>query len=235
MGRNQPLEPGRPLKSFLAAVVILGCVLVAPGAVYAVEIGSVQVLALTRDRAILSVAGERRVLRTGEVSPEGVHLLQSTSAYAVIEVNGHREHMEPGAVTAPVDVAGGGRRAGGGDGVVLWSDPQGFFHADGEINGRAIRFLVDTGANTIALSSKTARDIGLDLATGERARARTASGVVEITSLTLDQVSVGSITLHNVSAGVIEGDYPAIPLLGASFLNHVEMQRAGVRMELRKR
>lgn len=234
MGRNEPLEPGCPLKSLLVAVVLFACVLVAPGAAYAVEIGSVQVLALTRDLAILSVAGERRVLRTGEISPEGVHLLQSTSAYAVIEVNGHRERMEPGAVTAPVDVAGE-RGAGGSDGVVLWSDPQGFFHADGEINGRAIRFLVDTGANTIALSSKTAHDVGLDLATGERGRARTASGVVDITSLTLDQVSVGSITLHNVSAGVIEGDYPAIPLLGASFLNHVEMQRAGIRMELRKR
>ncbi|MCZ7596578.1 MAG: retroviral-like aspartic protease family protein [Gammaproteobacteria bacterium] len=53
--------------------------------------------------------------------------------------------------------------------------------------------------------------------------------------MTLDEVSVGSITLYNVDAGVLDGDEPDIPLLGASFLNHVEMQRAGQRMELTRK
>jgi aspartyl protease family protein len=197
-------------------------------------IESVQVLALTRDRAILAIDGERRVLGVGEVSREGVHLLRSTSGFAVVEIEGSEYRLEPGVVTAPVDLAGS-ESAPVDDTVVLWSDSHGFFHADGEINGRMVRFLVDTGANTIALSSKTARDIGLDISTGQPARARTVSGIVDITSITLEQVSIGPITLHHVDAGVIEGDYPVSPLLGASFLNHVEMRRAGIRMELQKK
>ncbi len=87
----------------------------------------------------------------------------------------------------------------------------------------------------MALSERTAREIGIDLSRGKPGLARTAGGVVRIVGVTLDEVSVGSITLYNVDAGVLDGDEPDVPLLGASFLNHVDMQRAGQRMELMRK
>ncbi len=209
-------------------------VLAAMAAAPAGAVDTLQVMALTRDRVILSVDGQRRVLRVGEETPEGVRLIEATSGYALVSVDGREQRLEPGPVTRPVGVD----PAASGDGrgsVVLWADSRGFFHADGRINGRPVQFLVDTGATTIAISSRTARDIGLDLSDGVRGIASTAGGYVGIIGVTLNEVTVGSITLYNVDAGVVEGEHPPVPLLGASFLNHVEMERAGQRMELRRK
>ncbi len=212
------------------AVLVLAAMVLGGEPVAAVE--SLQLLALTRDRAIMSIDGVRRVLEVGESSPEGVLLKQATSAFALIEIGGREQRLEPGPVTAPIGIVPGTVDRGR---VVLWADPRGFFHADGTINGNPVRFLVDTGANTVALSERTAREIGIDLSRGKPGLARTAGGVVRIVGVTLDEVSVGSITLYNVDAGVLDGDEPDVPLLGASFLNHVDMQRAGQRMELMRK
>jgi aspartyl protease family protein len=216
-----------------AAVVVcflLALVIALPS--YAVD--TVQVLALTRDRVILSIDGQRRVIRVGETSEEGVRLIEASSAHAVVEIDGRQQRLEPGSVTTPIGVGAPGTGDEQGK-VVLWADSRGSFHADGSINGRAVRFLVDTGATTIALSERAASEIGLSTGTGRRGVAQTAGGVVGMTEVTLDQVSVGSITLYNVTAGVVDGDFPAVPLLGATFLNHVDMQRAGQRMELQRK
>ena len=195
---------------------------------------SIQLLALTRDKAILTVNGTRRVLRVGETSPEGVTLKRATSGFAEVDINGVEQRLEPGPVTTPIGLSDGPGR-GKADRVVLWADGNGFFHADGTINGKSVRFLIDTGASTVAISERTAEDLGLDVSEGRRGVARTASGLVGIVAVTLDEVRVGEMTLYNVSAGVVDGAHPAAPLLGMSFLNRFEMQREGSRMELRKR
>ncbi len=48
------------------------------------------------------------------------------------------------------------------------------------------------------------------------------------------KVSVGSITLRNIDAGVLMGNFPVEPLSGASFLNRLDMRRDGRKMELRE-
>lgn len=201
-----------------------------PGLAGAVD--TLVALALTRDRAIINIDGERRVLKVGDVSPEGVRLLQSSSSLAIVEYNGEKIELAPSTVTAPIGLSNGSGQPGR---VVLWADNRGFFHVDGHINGHSVKFLVDTGANTIAMSSVTAREIGLDLASGKQGIASTASGMARIVGVTLDEVSIGPITLFNVSAGVIDGNSPSQPLLGASFLEHLEMRRQGSRMELIRR
>ncbi len=200
----------------------------------AAAVDTLQVMALTRDRVILSIDGARRVLRVGEESPEGVRLVEATSAHAVVSIDGQEQRLEPGPVTRPVGVSVDAGADGRGS-VVLWADSRGFFHAEGRINGRPVEFLVDTGATTVAISGRDARALDLDLSNGTRGIAQTASGLVGMTSVKLDEVSVGSITLYNVDAGVIDGNHPAVPLLGASFLNQVDMQRAGQRMELTRK
>ncbi len=191
--------------------------------------GELQVLALSEGKAILRIDGARRVLQVGETSPEGVRLLYADTSEARVAWRGRRLTLPLQAVISPIVDAPEGPR------VVLLADRQGFFHADGHINGHAVRFLVDTGANTVALNGRLARRLGIDYRKGRQAVAATAGGTVRVYSITLDRVSVGGIVLHHVAAGVIEGPRPDPPLLGMSFLGQVQVVQDGRRMELRRR
>ena len=55
-------------------------------------------------------------------------------------------------------------------------------------------------------------------------RVETASGKVNAWHVTLQSVSVGGISVDNVEATVVEGDYPSKILLGMTFLRHVKME-----------
>lgn len=191
-----------------------------------VTAGEIAVLALSEGKAILRVDGVRRVLSVGESSPEGVRLLHADTGEAEVLWQGRRLTLPLQAVISPIVDAPDGPR------VVLLADRQGFFHADGRINGHAVRFLVDTGATSVALNAALARRLGLDYRKGRRGLAHTAGGVVPVYHVTLDRVSVGGIVVHQVAAGVIEGAQPDPPLLGMSFLSQVQMLREGYRMEL---
>lgn len=200
---------------------------------FALEAGAVdrlEVLALTKDRAILNIDGNRRVLKSGATSPEGVTLERADSNEAVVVYDGRRETLQVRMVTSMISATDETESVK--PTVTLWADPSGFFFADGRINDRVIRFLIDTGANTVAMSEETARSIGLDLSDGRPGKVQTASGVANILGVQLDSVSVGPITVRDVTAGVIPGEFPQVPLLGMSFLNQLDMVRTGNRLEL---
>jgi aspartyl protease family protein len=190
----------------------------------------IKLFALFQDKAILHVDGTRRVLTTGAESPEGVKLVSTDTQAeeAVVEFGGKREILRLGVVFSAFQ--GTARES-----VTLFADTNGFFHAQGSINGAAVTFLVDTGANTIAINSATAKRAGIDYAKGRAGTARTASGYTRMYGVKLDTVKVGEIVLRNVEAGVIDGPQPETPLLGMSFLNALEMKRDGGKMELTRR
>lgn len=187
--------------------------------------------ALFEDKAILLIEGKRRVLAAGETSPEGVRLLATDTATeeARVEVDGRRETLRLGVVVS--SFAPAARPS-----VTLYAGAGGHFHADGAIDGHSVRFLVDTGATTIALSGDEARRLGIDYrARGRPGYATTASGMVRSWSLALDRVEIGPIVLYNVAASVIEGSYPRQALLGMSFLGRLDMKREGLTLELTQR
>ncbi len=206
---------------------LLLCVLFWPLAANAAR---VSLFALFKDKAILQVDEARRILAAGETSPEGIKLVSTDTEAeeAVVERDGKRETLKLGVVV--LNNMNSSRET-----VILHADPNGFFHAQGEINGHAVKFLVDTGANAIAINSETARRVGIDYRLGARGMARTASGSVSIFNVVLGSVKVGDIVLRNIDAGVIEGPQPEVPLLGMSFLKALEMRRDGDRMELVRR
>lgn len=187
--------------------------------------------ALFKDKAILTIDGTRRVLTAGETSPEGVKLISTDteSEQAVIEAGGRRETLKLGMIASLA-------QAGAPAAVTLWADGSGFFFANGSINGSGVTFLVDTGANTVAISGALAQRIGIDYKKkGLQGVATTASGHVRNFVLKLDTVKIGEIVLHNVDAAVLEGSHPSTPLLGMSVLNSLEMRRDGNKMELIKK
>ncbi len=212
-----------------AGILVLALALVWPLSASAIK--QVTLYALFHDKAILLVDGSRRVVQRGETTPEGVKLLSTNTGTeeAVIEIDGNRE-------TLKLNVIISGFTRGGTGNVILYAEPDGHFHADGLINDVAVRFLVDTGATTIAMSSEAARRVGLNYKNdGQRGFATTAGGVVPIYGIKLRKVQVGDIMLHDVEAGVIEGNFPPEILLGMSFLSRLDMKRSGNRLELTQR
>ena len=190
----------------------------------------ISLYALFKDKAILHVDGTRRVLTVGAESPEGVRLVSTDTQNdeAVVELKGKRETLRLGVIVSAF-------QSSARESVTLYADSNGFFHAEGSINGVAMTFLVDTGANTVALNSATAKRAGIDFTKGRQGTARTASGYARMYALKLDTVKIGDIVLRNVEAGVIDGPQPEVPLLGMSFLSALDMKREGNKMELTRR
>jgi aspartyl protease family protein len=110
------------------------------------------------------------------------------------------------------------------------------YTVEGSVNQFPVRFLVDTGATTVALSKRQARRLELDYELkGIEGMTSTASGIARAYHLTLKKVKVGDIELNNVEAVIIDSDFPLVSLLGMSFLNRVDMTRNGYVLELRKK
>ncbi|MEO0683322.1 MAG: TIGR02281 family clan AA aspartic protease, partial [Pseudomonadota bacterium] len=89
----------------------------------------------------------------------------------------------------------------------LRRETDGHFHIDAEVNGAAVRFLVDTGATSTVLTRDDARRVGLDPArlafTG---RASTANGVVATAPVRLARLEIAGQELREVRANVNGGD-----------------------------
>ena len=190
----------------------------------------IAVIALTAGKATIVVGkGKPRTLTVGETSPEGVKLIAATSESATFESAGKRLTLAMG----QHGFGGGGQ--GGGGSVSLTADSRGHFVTTGTVNGISMRFLVDTGASSVALSVDEAKRAGVNYLAGERGRVQTANGIAVVYLVKLDSVRVGDITVNNVEAVIVEGDKLGIALLGMSFLNRMEMRRAGDTLTLIKR
>lgn len=97
-----------------------------------------------------------------------------------------------------------------------------------------MNFMVDTGATLVSLGRSDALKAGIDFTKGDPGISQTANGPVRVWRVRLDTVRVGDVTLHNVEGTVNSGDLPFV-LLGASFLNRMEMRRDGATLMLRQR
>ena len=115
--------------------------------------------------------------------------------------------------------------------VVLEQDRNGHYLAEGQINGRSVTFLVDTGATDVALPESTARALGLDF--GPRVQVMTAAGPANAWVTRLDDVTVGGIRRKNVRATITDGEFNGI-LLGMSFLKYYNLQQQDGRLVIRE-
>ncbi len=211
-------------------ILVLCCV----SAVQA-QVSSVKAIALFEGRAMLSVnGGKPKIVHAGKEF-KGVKLVSSNTSEAVIHVNGRPETLTLNSTTTLDHALGGAAPSDALNSVTLYVDGRGFFETDGKVNGRPIRFLVDTGANLVVLSSEQANRIGLEYKSGRRTYASTASGTAPMYHFEIDKISIGGIDLYNIGAGVIEGSYPQQPLLGMTFLGRLDMNRSGNTMTLKRR
>ena len=193
----------------------------------------VNVIGLFTGKAVLVInGGKPRTLNAGQTTPEGVKLISATSESAVVEVGGKRQTLLPGQSTHISSGASGS----GWSQAKLTADSGGHFFTTVTINGISLKFLVDTGASLITLSSTHAKSAGINYLSGQKAALMTANGLIPAYRVKLDTVRLGEITLNNVDGVVVEGNaLGGVGLLGMSFLNRVEMRRDGDQMTLSRR
>lgn len=207
-----------------SSLCVLSCVFAAVPA-WAVDVG---VVGLFRGKAVLVVdGGEPRTVPVG-ASVGGVRLIAVDQDSATVEVGGRRQRLAIG------QHAHAGGDGGGAQTTSLTADSRGHFITTGTVNGATIRFMVDTGATSIALGASDARRANVSTANARAVMVQTANGITQAWLVTLDTVRVGDVTLNNVEGIVHQHDMP-MALLGMSFLNRMEMKRDGQTMTLRKR
>ena len=184
-------------------------------------------------KALLVVNGTPpKTLAPGETH-QGVKLISTSGDQAVVEQAGQRQTLRVG--EAPVSLgAGGAGAAGKSTRIVLNEGSGGHFMTTGQINGRAVQFMVDTGATTVAMSTLDAERTGIAYKSGQPVMMSTANGVTQGFRIKLNSVRVGEVEIYDVDAVVVPQPMPFV-LLGNSFLSRFQMKRENSLMTLDKR
>jgi len=199
------------------------------------ETKSVSVIALFDGRAMIVVDDSKaKIVRAGS-SHRGVKLISSNTDEAIVEVDGLRQSLTLDGTAVLSQPLGDKPASSYASSVTIFENAQGFFEHPGQVNGKGLKFLIDTGANLVVLSSNQADRAGIEYRDGDKLFASTASGTAPMFMITLDEVSLGGIVLKNIETGVIIGDFPQKPLLGMTFLSKVDMTRVGNKMVLKRR
>jgi aspartyl protease family protein len=97
----------------------------------------------------------------------------------------------------------------------------GHYWAEANVNGRRVRFLVDTGATAVALTLTDAQRLGLD--PGQMTfnqTVRTASGEAHAAQVELDYISVAGARVDKVPALVLDQGL-STSLLGMTYLGRL--------------
>jgi aspartyl protease family protein len=210
------------MKRFLAAALLL-----AAGAAAA---QGVSLQGMLGSKALLVVdGGAPKAVAAGETW-KGVKVLSTASDQAVVEFAGQRKTLRVG--EAPMAV--GATAAPKGNKIVLTAGSGGHFITQGAINGRAVQFMVDTGATSIAMGADEARRLGIDYQKGQIARGNTANGSVTVYQVKLASVRIGDVEVYEVDAAVLPSHAGNI-LLGNSFLGRFQMTKLNDQLVLERR
>ena len=206
--------------------------LVAATAMGAAQAQSVALAGMLGSKALLIVDGTApKSVAAGETH-QGVKVVSTSGDQAVIEQDGKRRTVRVG--DAPVSLGGAGASAGRGTRIMLTESSGGHFMTAGQINGRAVQFMVDTGATSVAMGVQDAERAGIPYKTGQRVRMSTANGAADGFLIKLNSVRVGDVEVFDVDAVVLPQPMPYL-LLGNSFLSRFQMRRENTLMTLDKR
>jgi aspartyl protease family protein len=205
--------------------------LLALAAAFAAGAQTVTLQGMLGSKALVIVDGSPpKSLAAGE-SFKGVKILSIAGDQAVVEVEGKRQSLRVG--DAPASV-GGGAAGAQGNRITIAAGSGGHFMTQGAINGRAVQFMVDTGATSVAIGLRDAERLGIDYRKGIPGMGSTANGTVQMWRVKLASVRVGDVEVYEVDAAILGASMPYV-LLGNSFLTRFQMKRENDMLVLERR
>jgi aspartyl protease family protein len=211
----------RPLLLALALLALCG----------GVAAQAVSLQGMLGNKALLVVdGGAPRSVAPGETLL-GVKVLSTAGDEAVVEIKGRRQTLRIGESQVSIGGSGGPARN---NRIVMMAGSNGHFLSSGTINGRAVQFMVDTGASMVGLGISEAERVGLNYRAGQQVRMQTANGLVPAWLVKLSSVRIGDVEIYDVDAVVGSQSMPYV-LLGNSFLSRFQMRRDNEQMVLERR
>jgi len=100
----------------------------------------------------------------------------------------------------------------------------GHFWVHAKLNGRDVKFLVDSGATMTTIDRDTANSAGIQVSPKADEFVRTGNGIIRVSSGQADELTVGHIVRHDVGLQVADND--DLNVLGMNFLS--SLSRWGV-------
>jgi aspartyl protease family protein len=100
----------------------------------------------------------------------------------------------------------------------------GHFWVKAKLNGRDVKFLVDSGATMTTIDRDTASATGVAVSPRRDEFVRTGNGIIRVSSGRADELSVGGIVRHDVGLQVADND--DLNVLGMNYLS--TLKRWGV-------
>jgi aspartyl protease family protein len=130
------------------------------------------------------------------------------------QANQHRAAVMAAEPTTPAEPASSNSRS-----VVVRPGRNGHFEVDGRVDGRFMKFMVDTGATVIALNESDAAMLGIHPSQPEfSALVKTANGTARAAPTRLSRVEIQDLVVRDVDAVVLPDTALSDNLLGLSFL-----------------
>jgi aspartyl protease family protein len=114
--------------------------------------------------------------------------------------------------------------------VILKQNRMGHYVSNGEINGKNVTFLLDTGATQVSIPAYMSER--LQLVKQGSYYVQTANGNVKVYKTTITELRIGDILLYNVAANINPGMQADEILLGMSALKRVEFSQSGQQLSL---
>ena len=116
--------------------------------------------------------------------------------------------------------------------ITLQRNAYGHYVSNGTINGKAVVFLLDTGATEVAIPESLANKIGL--IKGNSFTVKTANGNARAYRTRLGSAAIGDIRRYDLNATILTNMAGDEVLLGMNFLKHFEITQKGKTLTIKQ-
>ncbi|MBX3562091.1 MAG: TIGR02281 family clan AA aspartic protease [Sphingomonas sp.] len=126
-----------------------------------------------------------------------------------------------------IEVRGGAveQKAGEGGELRVRQSADGHFWVNAEVNGRSMRFLIDSGATTTSLSRASALRAGVEPSGGFGVMVQTANGMITVDRGRIESFRVGSIERRNLAVHISDAARDDTNVIGMNFLSSLSAWR----------
>lgn len=197
----------------------------------------IKIVALSKNKiVIVDKSANRKILKVGDTTSNGLTLVSSTSTVAVFkDENGKLISMGINNDISSSYAYNKVEPDPNIEKININKDNQ--YLTTIKINNQDASAILDTGANFVTLNSTIAKKLNLSYKNDvNKINVATASSnKTEGYKIVIPSIKLGNIELNNIESIVIEGEHPPMVLIGMSFLKTLDLQYLGDHMEIKKR